>query len=853
MKKTVSINISGVIFHIEEDGYDKLKQYLSSIQQYFSTYEDSQEIVTDIENRVAEKLLAKLKVTGSQVVTLDDVNELVGAMGTVADFEAVEDEEIFADQPARHAGKPTGAPTPTGGPATGGATRRDSAYAGSPGQSGSAARPRQLARDLRRKTIGGVASGIANYFNIDPVWVRLAFVTLFIGLPALNGSVGNHGDSAGFFGSLSGFTFIAYIAMWIAFPGSNTLEDDKSVKKFFRNPDDKVLGGVASGLGAYFGVETGLVRLVFVLGIVFFGVGLLAYFVLWMIAPPANSLTEKMEMQGQPITLTNIEQTIKTNLNVPAGGPENGLATALLFPFRVIAMLFAGLGRALGPVLGGLVTVIRVFAGIIVLIVAFSLIVATLAAGGVALGLYNGAYSDFATGPFELFRNDLSLPLVLAGLTFSLISCFWLVLVGVWLITTRAIITTRTGLTLLGIEVVSLLILVALGTSLMGRFRKEGTVERTEVIAVSGTPTFDINDIDADYGNRPSIDLKGHAEPTLKLVEYFKARGRNRADAERNAQAIQYKFTRKDSVVQFDNSIELGKNPRFRQQDLDMDLFMPYEKPFRMTERFARYIRNRFSETELDRMGKSIWKFTNTGNSGEGELVCINFPRDLDPDTNDAETTTDDSDDEGITMDFSDLPDGPTRQFDVKSFTNINAAGAFLVNIVPGDTFKVVAKGSDDDINDMQVRVEGNTLTVDRKRTSTFDWSDRQRIGLTVTMPTVEKISLSGASQVKLSGFKPLKLVAVDLTGACKADINTTATIFRLALTGGSKAQLRGTADQLNANLTGACKLDATAMRINRADVEATGACKAELGIVKSLSSNATGVSKITRQNSDVQ
>ena len=57
MKKTISINISGVIFHIEEDGYDKLKNYLTSVQQYFSTYEDSQEIVTDIENRIAEKLL----------------------------------------------------------------------------------------------------------------------------------------------------------------------------------------------------------------------------------------------------------------------------------------------------------------------------------------------------------------------------------------------------------------------------------------------------------------------------------------------------------------------------------------------------------------------------------------------------------------------------------------------------------------------------------------------------------------------------------------------------------------------------------------------------------------------------
>lgn len=847
MKKTISINISGVIFHIEEDGYDKLKQYLSSIQQYFSTYEDSQEIVTDIENRVAEKLLAKLKITGSQVVTLDDVNELVGAMGTVADFEAVEEEEILTTPSARNGAAATG----TGQSATGSANPNPGtggSYAGSATQSTRPTAPRQLSRDLRRKTIGGVASGIANYFNIDPVWVRLGFVMLVIGFPALNGSV-NHGGN-GFFGSLAGFTVIAYIAMWIAFPGSNTLEDDKSVKKFFRNPDDKVLGGVASGLAAYFGVDTGLVRLVFVLGIVFFGVGLLAYFVLWMIAPPANTLTEKMEMQGRPITLTNIEQTIKTNLNLPTGAGENALATALLFPFRVIAMIFAGLGRALGPALGGVVTVIRVFAGIIVLIVAFAFIVATLAASGVALGLYEGVYTDFPTGPFEMFRSELSLPLVLAGMTFSLISCFWLVLVGIWLITTRAIINTRTGLTLLGVEVISLLIMVSLGTSLAGRFRKEGTVEKNEIISLTGTPTFDLHDIDADYGNRPSIDLKGHAEPTLKLVEYFKARGRNRAEAEQNAQAIRYTFTRQDSVVRFDNSIDLGPNPRFRQQDLNMDLFIPYEKPFRMTSRFARYIRNRFSEKELDRMEKSLWKFTNTGDSGNGELVCLNFPRDLDSDTEESVSSNDEA---GIeSMDIDEINEGSSRQFDVKSFTNINASGAFVVNVVPGDSFKVVAKGQEEDIDAMRVKVDGNTLEVDTRKNGLFG-GDQHRVGLTVTMPTVEKISLSGACQLKMAGFKPLNLVDLELTGACKADVNTTATKLRLNLTGGSKAQLHGKIDQLDADLTGACQLNATDMTIDRAEVDATGACNAELGIVKSLSANATGASKITRQNNDAQ
>ena len=87
MKKTVSINIGSIIFHIEEDGYDKLKNYLDSVNRYFSTFEDSGEIIADIESRIAEIFLSKL-ADGRQTVNLEDVEELIATMGTTRDFEA---------------------------------------------------------------------------------------------------------------------------------------------------------------------------------------------------------------------------------------------------------------------------------------------------------------------------------------------------------------------------------------------------------------------------------------------------------------------------------------------------------------------------------------------------------------------------------------------------------------------------------------------------------------------------------------------------------------------------------------------------------------------------------------------
>ncbi len=95
MKKNISINIGGIIFHIEEDGYDRLKEYLESIQKYFSTFEDSTEIIADIESRIAEIFLSKLKES-KQVITNKDVENLVSTMGSIQDFQAIEEQESSA-------------------------------------------------------------------------------------------------------------------------------------------------------------------------------------------------------------------------------------------------------------------------------------------------------------------------------------------------------------------------------------------------------------------------------------------------------------------------------------------------------------------------------------------------------------------------------------------------------------------------------------------------------------------------------------------------------------------------------------------------------------------------------------
>ncbi len=857
MKKTISINISGVIFHIEEDGYDKLRSYLTSVQQYFSTYEDSQEIVTDIENRIAEKLFAKLKASEKQVggprqaVTLEDVNELVAAMGTVADFEAVQDEELFTT--SAKTGQATTGGRPTEGPSFGSA-KSESAYESATGQSRTSRThgPRKLVRDLHRKTIGGVASGLANYFNVDPVWVRLLFVLLVIGFPALGGASNN--GSEDFFGGLAGFTVLAYIAMWIAFPGSTTLEEDKTIKKFYRDPDEKVVGGVAGGLSAYFGIDRGLIRLLFVVGIALFGVGLISYIVLWAISPTADTVTEKMEMQGQPITLANIEQTIKQNLNVPENGPESGLTKVLLFPFRAVSVVLAGLGRALGPFLNGIVSVIRVFAGILMLIAAFSGTIACVSIAGAAFGIVSGVYPD-GSGPFpfDWVRADLDAPMIVAGFAAGVLPCIGLGILGLMLITRKSLLNGRTALTLLGIWILSLVIATATITPLVSGFSRSETVEETKTLPIAAipTPTFDMSDTDTEFDYRPSLELRGYAGTEVQLLQRLKARGRSRRDAEANARTIQYNYSIKDSLIRFNNELELAPKARFRAQELEMDLLIPFEKPFRMTRDFAYFIRNKFSDKELERMDRTIWKLT--ANDG---LVGINIPRDYQDESNERDDSNnntsssdnnDDSDDD-FNVDFGSA--GPsTRTFTVDSFDEVDVTGAMIVRIEPGDVFRVVADGNQKDLDQLRVDVDGRTLKVSPNSKGLFNFNSGSNVRVTITMPKIEGLNLTGASRAQVSGFSPFNKLEVDLTGASTALIDVNVERLDVDLTGASKVRLQGKTDELKGSMTGASLINAKGMTINKADVRASGASRGILGQVNELEENTSGASSITREN----
>ncbi|WP_050977510.1 PspC domain-containing protein [Nitritalea halalkaliphila] len=365
MKKTISINISGILFHIEEDAYSQLKRYLENIQRHFSSYPDGSTVIQDIETRIAEIFLSKLK-NNKQVITAEDVRLLIEKMGNIADFQSVErlhetedlglgaDSEKEAPKNAEDYRYVTPDPKDQKG------------Y-------------KKLSRLHHGKVIAGVCAGIAHYVKMDPLWVRLiAILLLFSGrITFLNvDSFTGWGwpNVHVYFGN---FGLLAYIILWVLLPVSYELPEDKTIKKLYRDPDDKVIGGVAGGLAAYFQLDVMIVRVGFLLLAFVGGTGVVLYLILWIITPSAASITDRIRMKGEAVTLTKIDDTLKQNLG--AQPAQQQPSSPLLQPFRWLGRGLQALGQALGPLGLVLVLILRIFLGLVLMLVGIALIFASFA------------------------------------------------------------------------------------------------------------------------------------------------------------------------------------------------------------------------------------------------------------------------------------------------------------------------------------------------------------------------------------------------------------------------------------------------------------------------------------------
>jgi len=588
MKKVININFQGRVIPIEETAYDILKQYVESLRRFFANEEGRDEIINDIEGRIAELFSETLK-KGSTCITDDDVNTIIASMGRPEDFDA-EETKVQSQ--------------------LGGESRQES----SSGYQKTESAPRgRLYRDESDKLLGGVCAGLANYLRMDPTIVRILFAIITFG-----------GFGAG---------FLIYILLWIILP-SRSLETNIR-KRLYRNPDDKVIGGVASGIGAYFNIAVWIPRLIFALplllgiivsifrnvfsgfdpfpSIVFgsFGSSLfIIYIVLWAVIPQANTASEKLEMRGEKVDLNTIRNTIQEDIDSLKGRAQKfggevkeraeKWSTEIKDRGRSFAAETSPVVKKTGSRLGNAIGII--FKGFFLLIagvIAFALLMGMLGVmiGGVSVFPLK---SFFLTGFWQNFFAWSTLLLFLAVPVIALL---------VWLI--RRLIGVKSknsylGYIFGGLWFIGLVSAILLALSIANSFRTRAGVEENVNITqpqinklyVKVSPHSNVSYFGSDwYGIHWDHDAPfyGLTEDSLMMrtiqVKIVKSddsiyhvnmikfsRGNDPETARQLASKISFHVDQNDSTLVLPKGFTITKNEKFRNQQVLLLVKVPVGK-----------------------------------------------------------------------------------------------------------------------------------------------------------------------------------------------------------------------------------------------------------------------------------
>jgi len=718
MNKTVSINLGGQVFQIDENAFEKLRKYLESLRNRFSGTDGSEEIIADIESRIAEMFTEKLS-NKKQVVVLDDVEQVINVMGRPEDFETGEDEE---EPPIRHS---------------------------------------------RKKS-----------------------------------------------------------------------------RRLYRNPDDKVIGGVCSGLSAYLGIDDPIwLRLVFLLAF-FFGVGgsFIVYIILWLIMPEANTASEKLEMKGEHINISNIEKTLKKDLGdlsekihsfsnkEHSQKARNGFERLLELLINLVTFLFKFVFK--------LVALALIIAGIVAVLCFLLAIILPISITGIAL---TALYPLLFASKLLLFLGCLALLLVVG------IPAFALVFLGFRILLNRRLRFRGIGLSFIGLWIVGLIIasVVAANTALDFRvdesLKEDIRIDQPAgdilILDVSRQQNFADEDVYEFFGfgeiimledqivlkERINLDVKKSLTNKYELIKTNEARGKTQVKAYHRASSIGHQVQQIDSVLYFEDYITIDKEDQIRGQQIYFTLKVPEGKSIFLAEetKYIIYDIKNVTRTDDRHMVGHTWTMLDEG------LTCV--------DCHWQEKNEDSFMNKGRT----------SRSFDYEDFDEIDIEGSFELEIKEDDNYSIRISGDQKFVDNVDVDVYGDKLSIETtNRFSDLFKFQKYKGYVEVSLPSLKSLEISGANNSYISGFDEEK-IEIEINGASKSNINLDAGTLDFQINGASNTTLTGSGDKLIVRVNGASKLNAFDYKVKTCTIEVSGASNAHVNVSDRLEAEASGASNI--------
>ncbi len=861
MKKNISINLQGIIFHIEEDGYDVLSRYLNEVKAYFAATEGHAEIVADIEGRIAELFSARISPS-QQVITLADVEQMMAKMGRVSDFADTDAAEEAAEAAA--GGSPSGAPRfvpPTEPDGT----------------------PRRLYRDMAHRKIAGVAAGLAQYFRLNPLWVRVGLVLLAVALP----SIANFGFDGFGHGRLhvGSWVILAYIVLWIVLPkrydaptplNTNPMDGLVTGNRLYRDADTGKVGGVAAGLAYYFHIDVVIVRVLFLLGLFLGGSAFVIYLILWIVVPEAKTPSEKLQMRGDVVNLANLSEQMQVS-----AGQEPGVGGG-----RSIGTYLEGAARGARPAVSFIGMLIRWFVGAILFIIGMSLLVLVVAFLGTTLGLWPAeSVLHLGDAPADAVLGNVPGWGVGMGFLAVGVPALALVLLALRLFLRRSLLNRTAAFSLLGLWLVGVIGSGVATAQVVHHFQSRGSAVTTQVFNPGPARSTSLKLLDADnFLDHAELQIvAADSGQAIRLDQEVTARGSSRADANRTAAAgLDYDVQQRDSVLTFDEGPRLRPGSLYRNQELHLTLHLPLGRTYRLTNRFADRLSDEFflNRDRPNYDGTRLFRFRR-----DGKLECLDcVPADglgqryegANEDDNDGdhhatELSFGEGDDKfGVKVDVDSKDAGDNISINIKplptgfnpkasyygegrkrldnpgTFTEIEASGGYRILVRPGSTYSVEAAGEQEELRNTTLEVSGNKLVIGRKGQNNFFHfgSDRHPVLVSITMPTLTALDLSGACRADVAGFKDSPL-RVEGAGACTANLALDTPSLDLDLAGACHITATGRAENLKIDGAGACIFSGPNLQVRAADVDVSGGSAARVQVSENLKADASGASTI--------
>lgn len=477
MKKTLTINLGGVVFHIDEDAYEKMRQYLNRIEARFTNRLEAQEIMGDIESRAAELLQQRLRDL-QQPIVVDDIEFVIKTLGAPDSFSDSEE----------------------------------------PAASASSFEPRRnkrLYRDPDNSAIAGVCSGLAAYLNIDIALVRVLFVVFFF--------------------LTSGFTLLLYIILWIA-------------------------------------------------------------------VPQAFTTAQKLEMQGENVTIENIErkvreefEAVKNNVNrFSKSGQVQSFFDKLLHILGVII-------KAAAKIFANLIGVVFIILGIAALTAVLGLTVGFLPfdSGSLFEGLSIGSQN-------LIFRIALMITVI-----FPIV---WILYAGIKLIFNLKVKDKPFKLSSVILWLICIVVVLVSVISRSKNFvQRENfstkhefaqlTSDTLRVELLPGPPVdqlehvnfddhqfgFWFNDESNRLAIKPDLRIRKSADNFFSLEIMISSRGQNRTDAENYARKIPVEFVQQNGKLQIKPFFELDHYYDWRVQEAELTLWVPEGKVIFLSPELNQY------------------------------------------------------------------------------------------------------------------------------------------------------------------------------------------------------------------------------------------------------------------------